>query len=164
MIEDEEYQKLLKRALHLISIRPRSIHDIKKRLSTPPRGQTVPLRLVDGVIEKLIKLKLVDDRAFCVWLIESRKRTNRKGHDSIKFELLGQGIAVDLVTEVLSQELSGDDEYRMARNLLEKKTKLYTSLPQKEKKTKLLGHLLRRGFSPSLAYRVIDEMLGKDVQ
>lgn len=123
-------KKQLNKAIHLLSLRPRSVTELKQR------G-------LSEAIPKLIELDLIDDQKFANWWVEQRCRLNPRGNIALKTELIQKGIDQDIIASVM---LTREEETRLAKKLLAKK-----------KLDKLRGQrfLLARGFSSDIVYQLI---------
>lgn len=150
--------KLIARAFTLLKFRPRSEKELRFRLVNYPQRKKITQDKVDDVISYLKDIKLVDDRKFACWWIESRKHQEKKGKTLIRLELLHKGVNNDLIDELLENEYSDKDEYQHACQLLKKKLTSYRGYEKAIVKMKMYQLLLRRGFSGKIIKMAIDEM------
>jgi regulatory protein len=143
------FQECVNAALHFLSYRPRSEMEVRKKLQK--RGFVI--EVVDKVIDKLKKQKIVDDIAFAKFWTENRRSFRPKSRAMLKLELRRKGIENQIVEK---ETLNLDDNigaYEAASKLAWK----LKSLEQHEFYRRLTGHLRRRGFD----YDVIKEVVGK---
>lgn len=124
---------LLDSALKYLSYRPRSRKEIIDFL----RRKTSVTDLINQTLEKLEKLKLINDAAFAKWLIESRSRSRPRGLRLIKQELRQKGINIDVKI----------DESGLAMKALEKK--------RSKSRDQAIRFLQFRGFSWDTIAKVI---------
>ncbi len=155
---DEEVAQLLRRALHLLSLRPRSEYELRQKFSHPARGRIYSSEAVNLIIERLKTMNLIDDRAFAEWLVESRKKRHVRGKILIERELESHHIKREIIEEILAK-CSPLEERLLILGILDKKAKKYRHLATKEQKMKLLYLLARKGFSPSNTSKIIDDFL-----
>lgn len=161
-MEDERYRKLRDYALRLLSIRLRSIKEIKGKLLWYSIKKGIGRNLVDQVIGELISQNLLNDREFARLWVQGRRKTKPKGSHFIKRELQEKGIAEDLIEQVLKEEEKvGLNEYQLASELIQKKSYLFASQPFLQKKAKITNFLLRRGFPWEVIKKVVDSFLEK---
>jgi SOS response regulatory protein OraA/RecX len=81
----------------------------------------------------------------------------------IKIELRRKGISPEDIENAFKEEDGAELSQETAgRQLILKKVAKYKNLPHLEAKKKLIDMLLRRGFSMSLAVRLVDEVIQKD--
>jgi|SRR3989344_2501218 len=147
MKTDSEYQKLLDSSFRFLSFRPRSEKEIGTFL------QKKNSRLAEKVTERLRELGYVDDVKFVQWWVSQRQGRKPKGMRMIIYELLGKGVARDIIEQVLSSEAENQEE--LAKRALQSKIKTI------QDHKKLMNFLLRRGFDASTARHAVDESLGK---
>ena len=74
---------LLDSALKILSLRPHSKQEVIKFLRKKTKDDT----LINQIIEKLEKAKLINDEEFGKWLIESRSRSKPRGVRLLKQEI-----------------------------------------------------------------------------
>ncbi|MBU3956917.1 RecX family transcriptional regulator [Patescibacteria group bacterium] len=149
LVFKNEFQKLLNRALRLISRRPRSekeIHDYLRRKKSPPE-------LIEKVIKKLKQLKQVNDLEFARWWVEQRSTFRPRGKFGLKMELRQKGVNEKIIKQVIDEKVK---ELPLAQKLAQKKFKTYKNLPREERYQKMSAFLARRGFS----WEIIKEVVG----
>lgn len=122
-------KKLINKALHFLSYRPRSLAELKQR------G-------LAAVIPQLIDLDLVDDQKFAAWWVDQRRTFRPRGNIALKTELIQKGIAREIIASVM---LTREEETRLAKKLLAKKN---LDKPRGQR------FLLARGFSPDIVFQV----------
>src|SRR3989344_7045971 len=98
---------LLDSALKILSLRPHSKQEVIKFLRKKTKDDT----LINQIIEKLEKAKLINDEEFGRWLVESRSRSRPRGVRLLKQELKQKGIDTDV----------NINETELAQNALNKK-------------------------------------------
>lgn len=99
--------------------------------------------IIQTIIERLIDMALVDDRAMAQQWVEHRCRFNPKGKAALQWELKQKGIAQTDIEAVLDDI----DEASLANKATEKKLHRWDHLPRNELKKKIILFLKRRGFS-----------------
>lgn len=139
MVIANTFEYLTAKALKLLSYRPRSIREIKQRL-TKTNADT---KTIDRVINNLIDQNLLNDQEFAKWWVEQRIKFRPRGNFALTQELTQKGIDREIIDSVL---LTKEQEIRLAKKLLAKKN---LDKPQAQRL------LLSRGFSPDIVYRVI---------
>lgn len=151
--------KLLNRAHHFLSYRPRSEKEIKTYLRRKLLKETAKNKnkIIEEVINKLKDQQIINDQKFAKWWVEQRINFRPKGTYVLKRELFSKGINKEDVDEVLSTI----DEISVARAVIKKKSKIIKEKDPFIIKKKLIGYLQRRGFSWSTIKSVVDESLTK---
>lgn len=141
--DEADRQKLINKGLKLLSFRPRSVSELKFRLS---RYKYATASLVNQALEYLIDTGLLDDQKFAVWWIEQRLNHRPKGNIALKSELIQKGIDQSIIDSVL---LTPDQETKLAKKILKTKSII--------NKQKAYQYLYSRGFSSSIINSSIDD-------
>jgi regulatory protein len=95
------------------------------------------------VIEKLTRLKLVDDRAFAEYWLENRALHRPKGARALRAELFAKGVGREVVDGALEGERDEpDDAYRAAQ----RQASRWPLTNERAFKQRLSLFLQRRGF------------------
>ena len=141
--QDKEYQDLLRKAklrcMNLLKTTDKTEWELRRKLS----DGGYPDAISDEAIAWLKSNRYLDDERYARNYIESRSRD--RGLRRIEQELLGRGIAKDVVLEALSHA-EAEDERQVIRRLA-KKRGMELSDPTAEQLRKYYGFFLRRGFS-----------------
>lgn len=151
LLHQDTVSRAYQKAMHLLSYRPRSREEIRRRLE---RKQVAP-EIIDTVLEKLAKEGLVDDLEFARWWVENREGFRPRGRSLLHYELRRQG--VDEETAV--QALSGVEEEDSARRAAEKRAARFLNLDKETFRNRLSQFLRRRGFPYSVVQGVVSRML-----
>jgi len=118
---------------------------------------------IDPTIARLIEINLLDDQAYAHDYVNSRKRS--RGDRSLRNELRTKGIPVELIEEALEEELSEDDQEDAALALARKKAaSIPRDLDNQKKTQRIVGTLIRRGFSPSVAFALAKQVIQELVE
>ena len=125
-------------AVKYISYRPRTEQETRKRLLKRYANSTV-----EAAITKCYKNDLLDDQKFSEMWIESRTNSRPKSAYMIKRELITKGVSKQIAEEVIQSV----DDNENALSAANKKTRSISHLPKDQFIRKLMGHLLRKGFS-----------------
>ena len=133
-------------ALRLLSYRPRSETEVRRRLSrlfSPP--------LVEDAIIVLRERGLLDDAAFARFWRQSREGHRPRGVSAMRWELFSMGVSREVVEEALEGLDEDEGAYRAACGMLRR-------LRQTEYdpfRKKLGAYLRRRGFGPETVSRTV---------
>jgi regulatory protein len=134
--------------LRLLTIRDRSEHEVRQRLSQ--RG--VDGADIDAIVERLHRHRYLDDRRFAEGMAE---RARRRGHGSLRLRAaLGvKGVARDEIDAVVAATFA--DEEEQARKVLRKR---YKAMPEDDAaRARAARFLLQRGFPPRLVLAILKE-------
>ncbi|MBQ1528190.1 RecX family transcriptional regulator [Candidatus Saccharibacteria bacterium] len=144
------YGKLYSRTFEWVLMRPRSIKETRDHL----RLKRFQKRLdysdadIETVIAKLTKKGYLDDRKFATWFIENRFAKKGISELRLRQELIKKGIDKNLIDELL--ENSPRDEAEEIKKVIQKRG-------AKTEPQKLLGYLVRHGFSLDLSRELVEE-------
>ena len=131
---------------------------MRRRLTTA--GYRVDL--VDGAIEKLTGLGILDDESFAQTWVESRDRARPRGERALRFELQRKGLASEVIAGALDTRRKGADieagepsvddvaaERLLARNV----RALERIADPRVRRQRAYALLARSGFDPETAGR-----------
>lgn len=146
----EHFANLQDIAIRFLNWRPRSEKELKDHLAEKiARNDDIKFRqaqqspVIDQIIAKLKKYKLIDDRQFAKWFIDSRGRSHQKSKRLVALELKRKGIDPSVIETVIK---TGYDEKNLAIAAVAKKIERWQKLPEIEFKKKIYAHLMLRGF------------------
>ena len=135
-------------ALRLLSYRPRSEKEMRRRLAR--RG--IGLRLVDETVRQLRERGYLDDEAFARFWTESRETTSPRSQRLIAQELRVQGVDAETAAAATASVADEEAAYRAASRRLH----AFRGLDYDTFRRRLGGFLVRRGFSYEVARRTMD--------
>lgn len=164
LIFEAEVGKLMERMYRLFSVRARSekeVRDYLRNLSYKRKikdqgeisGQAIEL-----LIDKLNQKELLNDEQFAKAWVESRRK--KKGPRVLKQELFQKGISKEVVSNVMDQVLS-EEEQKTAESLLDRKIRHWKNLSSLEFRKKASDFLMRRGFEYETVKSVVEKYLRK---
>jgi len=147
-LSDSEADKAKRFALKLIRYRDRSEAELTKRLQI----KGFPDQIIHRTIEFLKETGLVNDTALARTLTDIAINVRLLGNKGVGFFLRSRGISDD---DFPSEAPGAPDEIERALTLYRKKSKSLSSLPDTEKKKKMRGYLLRKGYSAESVNKVL---------
>jgi regulatory protein len=142
--ERDSFEKAHDRALRFLSYRPRSEAEVRRYL----QDKSVSPAIEEEVIERLTRVKLLDDLAFARYWVENRKSFNPRGLRMLRYELRQKGLSDKTIAQALMDLDEEEDAYQVAL----RRGRRLAHLDQVSFRRKLGAHLLRRGFP----YEVVD--------
>jgi regulatory protein len=152
--QTESGDKAYLAALRFLEARPRSIAEVRARLS---RKDFSP-EAIDAAIARLAELDLLDDAAFARYWVENRQASAPRGAHALRDELRRKGIDADVTAEVLDDALTGDEgagAWRLARGALRK----YANSHDRNAFTRRMGsYLQRRGYTFEVIRPIVDQL------
>lgn len=149
-ISEEDIKKLKEKsletkardkALRFLSIRPRSIAEIKKKLE---EKKYTP-KIIRKTIVWLKKEELLNDKKFAKMWVQNRKNFHPLGKFRLSLELRKKQVPL----KIIEKEISGikeKQEVKEAKELAKKRVKLYKDQDKYKKREKIIAFLQRRGY------------------
>lgn len=169
IFSEAEVGKLVEKVYGLLNIRYRSekeIRDYMRNLSFKRKlkdKEELSEVIIEALIEKLKKRDLINDLRFATEWSAARRKSKKKGINAIKSELFQKGIDREIVEQVLSEDREeGSSETSLAKEALEKKLRLWKSLPPVEFKQKSLRFLMSKGFNYDIAKLVTEAAMEEE--
>lgn len=141
IIKKGELQKSFDKTLRFVMTRPRSLKEVKDYF----RRKEIDISLHQTIVDKLVRLELLDDQKFAKWWIDQRLAFKSKSKKDITFELRQKGIDSQTIKNILDD--SEIDEVKIARELIAKKIYKWQKFDDKTRKQKITQYLATKGFS-----------------
>lgn len=152
----EEYDRVMARALNLLSYRQHAARELETKLL---RKFEQPV--VKRVLERLSDLGHVDDPAFAREYARQRFERSPRAPLAVVSELIKRGVrretAEEAVRLVLTEE--GLEEDLLAETAARKKLASLLDLKPSEQKIRLFRFLSSRGFAKTSALRAVERIL-----
>ncbi len=139
----------LKYALWLVGKRDYPVFGMREKLN----GKEYSKEEVEETIDKLIKLKFLDDERFTRSYIESQRRIKPIGNRLLYQKLILKGIDKEIINSILS---APDEE--LIREAADKWLKRHPISDKWVRKQKLMAYLSRRGFSYDEILKALEEL------
>lgn len=133
------------RALRLLSVRPRSRHELASRL----RLAGFDAEEIADELERLEAVGLLDDESFALAVAEHQVKVRHAGRRAVFSALAAKGVDRGTIEETLAS-LDEDEEGR-ATELAHQRARALASLPPEKAYARLVGFLQRRGYDGSVA-------------
>jgi regulatory protein len=149
----DELGKAVDKALAFLTVRPRSIREVRDRLAK----KEIPPPVVDAVIARLAGWGYIGDEGFARYWIENRGAHQPRGKRLLRQELWQKGVARETVDQALDDtEL---DEGADALALARKRLPQLRGLDEQTQRRRLGAYLQRRGYDWPTAKRALDTLL-----
>lgn len=140
--------------LRQLTLGPRSRAQLEVKLAQ--RG--CPDEVAAAVLDRFDEVGLVDDEAFARDLVRSRHAAKGLARRALAHELRNKGVADEHVEEALG-EVTDDREEETATRLVERRLSQLAGLSRDVQTRRLAGMLARKGYGPSVAFRVVRNAL-----
>lgn len=154
---------------------PRSVARtvVLRRLNAAPRTRKdlhddllkreIPEQVADEVLDRFTELGLINDSDYAELFVASRRRSRGTARPVLRQELRRKGVG-DAEIHAALEEISDEDELERARALVRSKHPALARLDPVTRQRRLMGLLMRRGYSAGLAASVVREVLGTDLE
>ena len=153
IVYEDEIAKAFNKALHFLSFQMRSEYEVKKKLLDAGHGEAVVLE----AIRKLENLGFLNDATYSKALLETKKRTMKKGPLAIRQDLKKKGIDKSLQDEVL-ESFTYKEQLELAIQLAEKEVRAGTRKTPMQVKQKIQDVLMRKGYSFNIVSDVLENI------
>lgn len=149
----DELDKAVNKALAFLTIRPRSIREVRDRLK---EKEVVP-ETIDAVIARLEGWGYIGDEGFARYWVENRGSNQPRGKRLLRQELWRKGVERETVDQVLEEATI--DEYGDALMLARKRLVQLRALDEQTQRRRLASFLQRRGYDWPTTKRALDALL-----
>jgi regulatory protein len=139
LLAEDEGEKAYQQALKLLSYRPRSEAEVRKKLE--PHG--VAENMIDDVMERLRCIGLIDDNRFAQEWVDNRSEFRPRSRRALAIEMRQRG----LDDESINQAIEGLDDDLLAYQAALKHSRRLNGLEWRVFRQKMTGFLARRGFN-----------------
>ena len=150
LLDEDQREVALQRALRFIAYQPRSEKEVTDKLTAAGIDEAI----INAVMQELKEKNYLDDQRFAQSWIESRCASKPRSYRFYSYELKRKGISEEKIDQAL-QAAPPEEElaYRLGRKYMQR----YAALTPDDFKKKLQGVLARRAFS----YDVIRQTINK---
>jgi regulatory protein len=152
MSAEEALARAREAALRLLDAQPRTRRNLARRLSD--RGY--PEEAIEGALDRLVAVGLVDDRAYAEGFIRRRLRLKPRGWLLLKRELLDRGVPEEVTASALAEFAARIDESDLARDVLRRRTYRLRTLSPDVARRRAIASLRRLGFCSSAIIAAVD--------
>lgn len=145
-------------AVGVLARRMRTVRDLRRLMKNRAEEGEAGERAMDAVITRLKDLKYLSDTRFAADYTRLRKENEKFGRRRVQQDLTQKGIHKDLVASTLAKAYDEVDEAALAREYIARKRMKQPSGPDAPKQTtRIMGRLMRAGFSSSAIFKVLRE-------
>jgi regulatory protein len=146
-------------ALSLLSYRPRSAQELRRRLAR----KGFDAEVVEACVETLANVGVVDDAAFAETFVRDRVRLRPQGAGRLRQELRARGVDAETASAAIGEVMEAEDasETDLARAAAAR----WKPRPGEERdraRRRLHGFLARRGFGGDAVRTVMAEKLDEE--
>ncbi len=146
-------------ALRLLTNSPKS----RAQLAQAMAKKDVPEQVANKVLDRLTEVGLINDAEYAAMLVRTRQSERGLARRALAHELRRKGVEQEDAQAALDAVDPADEE-AAARELLRRKARSTTGVEPHKRRQRMMSLLARKGYSPSLSYRLINEILGEEEQ
>lgn len=143
--------------LRILTAAPKSRAELAQSLARKGYPEHVVLPLLDRYEE----VGLVDDAQYAEMIVRTRHAERGLSRRAISSELRRRGIAEDVSSTALEQ-VDDDSEADAARDLARARLRRTAGLDRDVRVRRAVGALARKGYSPGLAFEVVQRELDRE--
>ena len=157
-------------AATFLAVRQRSVEETRRRLN----HLGYPPALCEGVVQRLVEMRYLDDLDFAQAWVESRDRAKPRGAVALRRELQLKGVPEDTITQVLEARAESaiahaseddvvvDADHGAARRLLDRRARsLAREADPRRRRQKAYALLARSGFAPDICREVAASVIAE---
>jgi regulatory protein len=157
MPNEPSIEKLEQRAKNVLLFQLSRSMKTRYQLANILKKREIPEEIANAVLDRFTEAQLIDDAAFARAFVNSRIAISGKSRSVISRELKQKGVSVEDAQEALSS-IDQESEDKTAYSVAKKRYQQLSSLAPEVRKRRLMGFLMRRGFSGALASRILRDL------
>ena len=142
-------------ALRKLTAKACTRHELDRAL----QAKNVPEGVIDGVLDRLQEVGLVNDASFAVDWVSSRQQRRHLSRRLLRRELQAKGVERRHIDSALDQ-VDRNAELTSARDLVDRKLASMSGVAREVQYRRLAGMLSRRGFDSAITTQVLADVLG----
>jgi len=140
----ELLRKTFERAVKLLAAKPRSVAELRERLS---RGKKVDEDIVETVIARLREYGYLDDERFSFSYASYKVKQKPVGRRRLERDLKLKKVESGVANEALEMVFAETSEEQLIDEAIAKRLRIRGRPKNRQEAKSLFDHLLRRGFA-----------------
>jgi regulatory protein len=157
MPNEPSNEKLEQRAKNVLLFQLSRSMKTRYQLANILKKREIPEEIANAVLDRFTEAQLIDDAAFARAFVNSRIAISGNSRSVISRELNQKGVSAEDAQEALSS-IDQETEDQTAYSIAKKRYQQLSSLAPDVRKRRLMGFLMRRGFSSSLTSRILRDL------
>jgi regulatory protein len=155
LAEDQKYQ-VKQSALNYLSRRHHTKNEIRVKLKQKKFGS----ELIEQTLNDLEQNNYLDDKIFAQIFTDEKVKAKNWGRNKIKSELIKRGVTSKIISDVIEEKFSGEEEIDAGLELARKKLKklIYRKIDQKKIETSIYSFLSSRGYDYDLCKQIFAKL------
>lgn len=149
---------LFEYAVGALARKMRTVRDLRRLMRSRAEEGEAGERAMDAVVARLKELKYLSDTRFAADYTRMRKENEKFGRRRVQQDLSAKGVAKELVATTIAAAYDEVDEVALARAYVaRKRMKAPSGLEAKKEAARVMGRLMRAGFSSGAIFKVLKE-------
>ena len=149
---------LLEYAVRMLARQMRTERDLRRLMKRRAVEGAEGERAMDAVVARLKELNYLSDARFAADYTRLRKEGEKFGRRRVQQDLAAKGVATETVGAAVKAAYEGVDEVALAREYVaRKRMKQPAGENAKKESARVMGRLLRAGFSAGTVFKVLKE-------
>jgi regulatory protein len=149
---------LFEYAVGVLARRMRTVRDLRRLMRLRAEPGEVGERNMDAVCGRLKELGYLSDTRFAADYTRLRKENEKFGRRRVQQDLMQKGVQKELIATTLATAYDEVDEVGLAREYVARKRMKKPAGENAQKETaRVMGRLMRAGFSSNSIYKVLRE-------
>jgi regulatory protein len=145
-------------AVGVLARKMRTVRDLRRLMRNRAEEGEAGERAMDAVCVRLKELGYLSDTRFAADYTRLRKENEKFGKRRVQQDLMQKGVHKELIATTLATAYDEVDEVALAREYVARKRMKKPSGVNAQKETaRVMGRLMRAGFSSSAIYKVLRE-------
>ena len=149
---------LFEYAVGALARKMRTVRDLKRLMRTRVEEGDLGERMMDHVVNRLKDLNYLSDTRFAADYARLRKENEKFGRRRVQQDLVQKGVHKELIASTLAKTYDDVDEVALAREYVaRKRMKRPEGEDAKKQAARIMGRLMRAGFSAGAIFKVLRE-------
>ncbi len=150
--------KLMEYAVRMLASQMRTERELRRLMQRRAVAGDDGSRAMDAVVARLKELNYLSDARFAADYTRLRKEGEKFGRRRVQQDLAAKGVAAETVGAAVGTVYEGVDETALAREYIaRKRMKQPAGENRKKDAARVMGRLLRAGFSAGTVFKVLRE-------
>jgi regulatory protein len=149
---------LFEYAVGALARKMRSVRDLKRLMRTRAEEGEPGERAMDRVVARLKELNYLNDTRFAADYTRLRTENEKFGRRRVQQDLVQRGVHKELIASTIAEAYEDVDEVALAREYIaRKRMKRPEGEDAKKQAARVMGRLMRAGFSAGAIFKVLRE-------
>jgi regulatory protein len=143
-------------AVGVLARRMRTERELRRLMRLRAEPAEPGEQAIEAVITRLKELSYLNDARFAADYTRLRKENEKLGPRRVRQDLTLKGVSKDLIGDAVTTAYGDEDEVALARQYIERKRlKEPTGENRQKEASRIMGRLLRAGFSSATVFKVL---------